>query len=318
MKLNLKGLIAAPHTPMNRDASLNLDAVEQQAAWLSQSGVVGVFLGGTTGEWSSMTTQERKSLQTAWSKVTDPLTRIAHVGHNCQWDSIELARHAAVSKLDAISAIAPSFLKPNSAQALAEFFSPIASAARELPFYIYHIPGLTGVTISPYEQIEACSELIPNFAGMKFTDPDVYAFARCQSVFGEKYELMWGVDELLLAALPFGAVSAVGSTYNYAAPMYVDMMEAYTRGDHDRARHQANRVVQLVDLLIEYGVLAAGKSLMSLRGIDCGPVRSPMVALTEQKRKELFERLVAEELLDSVPEIVIKNPFVSSKTSSQA
>ena len=317
MKLNLKGLVAAPHTPMNRDASLNLDLVDQQAAWLHRCGVVGVFLGGTTGEWSSMTTDERKSLQVAWSKVSSPLTRIVHVGHNCQRDAIELASHAAASGLEATSAVAPSFMKPGSASALADFFAPIAYAAAELPFYIYHIPGLSGVTISPVEQIEACAKVIPNFAGLKFTDPDLYAFARCKETYGDRYELMWGVDELLLAALPYGAVSAVGSTYNYAAPLYTTMLDAYANGHHERAREQAEKVVKLVDLLIEYGVLAAGKALMSLRGIDCGPVRSPVAVLSDQKKQELFDRVRAEKLLDPVAEIVINSQAVSPKLASK-
>lgn len=307
MKLNLQGLISAPHTPMHDDGSLNLDAVQRQADWLSRSGVVGVFLGGTTGEWSSMTTSERARLQSAWGQLETPLKRIAHVGHNCQQDAIDLATHAARAGLDAISAVAPSFLKPGSAKCLAEFFAPIAEAAPHIPFYVYHIPGLSGVNIPPMQQIEACAKTIPTFAGVKFTDPDVHAFARCQAAYGRDYELMWGVDELLLAALPYGAVSAVGSTYNYAAPLYNDMIEAHTRGDHERARRQSERVVAMVDLLIEYGVLAAGKALMSLRGVDCGPVRSPAKPLSEERRLQLFDRVVAGKYLDPVPEIVITN-----------
>ena len=106
MKLNLKGLIAAPHTPMNADGSLNLDAVALQADWLTRSGVVGVFLGGTTGEWSSMTTSERARLQSTWGHLETPLKRIAHVGHNCQQDAIDLATNAANAGVDAIAAVA--------------------------------------------------------------------------------------------------------------------------------------------------------------------------------------------------------------------
>lgn len=305
MKLNLKGLIAAPHTPMNADGSLNLDAVALQADWLTRSGVVGVFLGGTTGEWSSMTTSERARLQSTWGHLETPLKRIAHVGHNCQQDAIDLATNAANAGVDAIAAVAPSFLKPASADALADFFAPIAEAAPQLPFYVYHIPGLSGVTIPPVQQIEACAKIIPTFAGVKYTDPDLYSFARCQERFAGQYELMWGVDELLLGALPYGAVSAVGSTYNYAAPLYNDIIAAYARGDRARARQQGERVVAMVDLLIEFGVLAAGKALMSLRGVDCGPVRLPASPLSEDRRIELFDRVVAGKFLDPVPEIVI-------------
>lgn len=310
--LNVKGLIAAPHTPMHEDGSLNLAMLQKQAAWLSRSSVVGVFLGGTTGEWCSMTTAERASLQEAWGRLDTPLIRIAHVGHNCQQDAVDLARHAGQVGLDAVSAVAPSFLKPASAQCIAAFFAPIAAAAPDLPFYIYHIPGLSGVKVSPVDQIECCLESIPNFAGMKFTDPDLFAFAACQSRFGQVCELMWGVDEMLLGALPYGAVSAVGSTYNYVAPLYQEMMRAYADGDHDRAQAQSQRAVELVEILIEFGVLAAGKALMSLRGVECGPVRLPARALTNERRIDLFNRVVEAKLLDPIPEIVVSPTSASN------
>ena len=69
---------------------------------------------------------------------------------------------------------------------MAAFFAPIAEAAPGLPFYIYHIPGLSGVTIDPADQIEACAAQIPSFAGMKFTDPDLHAFSCCQARFARQ------------------------------------------------------------------------------------------------------------------------------------
>lgn len=68
MQPNVRGLVAAPYTPMHLDGTLNLDAVEAQGQWLERSGVVGAFIGGTTGEWCSMTTDERKVLFDAWGQ----------------------------------------------------------------------------------------------------------------------------------------------------------------------------------------------------------------------------------------------------------
>jgi len=302
MVLDIKGLISAPHTPFNADGSLAPQQVAPQADWLVKSGVVGAFIGGTTGEWCSMTTDERKVLFDAWSQADAKITRIGHVGHNSQQDAAALAAHAAKCGFDAISGVAPSFLKPGSAQAVADYFAPIAAAGDGLPFYIYHIPGLSGVGVPAHEQVEACAKGVPHFAGFKFTDPDLFAYARCMQRFGDRFEFMWGVDEILLAALPYGAQSAVGSTYNYAAPIYNHMIAAYRAGDMARARHEAGRSVALVDLLLEYGVMQAGKALMTLRGVECGPTRLPVPPITEAKRDELFERVQKSGLLDDVPD----------------
>lgn len=314
MKLDLTGLIAAPHTPLSNDGSLNPEQVKRQAQWLERSGVVGAFIGGTTGEWCSLTTDERKELLTAWGQIDTGLARIAHVGHNAQRDAVDLARHAARHGADAISAVAPSFLKPGTPQAVADYFAPIAAAGDGLPFYIYHIPGLSGVNVPPHLQIAACAKAIPNFVGLKFTDPDLSAYARCQQRYGDQYELMWGVDEVLLSALPLGAKSAVGSTYNYAAPLFNEMIDAYRQNNHDQARQQSMRAVQLVDLLLEFGVLAAGKALMTLRGVDCGPTRSPVPTLAPDRREALYERILSAGLLDEVPESRAKH----ARTNTQA
>ena len=173
MSLRIKGLVSAPHTPFQVDGSLAPDQVAPQADWLVRSGVVGAFIGGTTGEWCSMTTDERKALFDAWAQADAKIARIAHVGHNCQRDAAALSAHAAKLGFDAISGVAPSFLKPGSARAIADYFAPIAAAGDGLPFYIYHIPGLSGVNVPAHLQLEACAKGVPNFAGFKFTDPDL-------------------------------------------------------------------------------------------------------------------------------------------------
>lgn len=294
-------LIAAPHTPFHKNGSLALEQVAQQAAWLVKSGVAGVFVGGTTGEWSSMTTDERKALFDAWTLCDAKLIRIAHVGHNCLQDAAALAKHAARVGFDAISGVSPSFFKPGSAQVLADYFAPIAAAGDGLPFYVYQIPGLTGCSVPVLEQVEACAKTVPHFAGLKFTDPNLFDYARCMSRYGDRFDFKWGVDEILLAAMPYGAKSAVGSTYNYAAPIYQKMIAAYYAGDADLARHEADRSVTLVDLILEYGAMQAGKALMALRGIECGPTRLPIAPLTNAKRDELFARVRELSLLDDVP-----------------
>ncbi|MFN3166209.1 MAG: dihydrodipicolinate synthase family protein [Phycisphaeraceae bacterium] len=301
MGLNLEGLIAAPHTPFHEDGAFAPGPVQSQADWLAKSGVVGAFIGGTTGEWCSMTTHERQALFDAWAQASSGLARIAHVGHNCQRDAIELARHAASVGMDAVAALAPSFLKPGSAGELASYFAPIAEAAGGLPFYVYHIPGLSGVRVAAHEQIDAYLNAVPGFAGLKFTDPDLHAYARCVAAYGEACELMWGVDEILPAALAYGARSAVGSTYNYAAPLFHSLIAAALRTDTPAVLRESERAIQLVDILIEFGVLRAGKALMTLRGVDCGPPRSPILPLTGPQRDALFERVRRAGLLDPVP-----------------
>jgi len=284
MNKQIRGLIAAPYTAFQADGGLNLARIEHQARALVQDGVVGAFVCGTTGEWASMTTAERMAVAARWREVAPPdFAVMVHVGHNCQVEAVELARHAAEIGANGVGAIAPSFFKPASERELVEFFVPIAAAAPELPFYYYHFPGITGVNVSAAKVLDIAAGLIPNLAGVKFTYENLMDYGQCLRLRGGQFQALFGRDEMLLGALSLGAQGAVGSTYNFAGPIFVRLIEAFERGDLEAARREQDVAWRFIEVLNAFGGLAAGKALMKLVGIDCGPVRSPLRSLTEDE-----------------------------------
>jgi N-acetylneuraminate lyase len=113
MTFRLRGLIAAPHTPMRPDGGINFAAVQQQSAVLVAGGVAAAFVCGTTGEGASLTSAERMRLVERWVEVAPPpLAVIAHVGHTSVAEARVLAGHAQSAGAKAISALAPYFFKP--------------------------------------------------------------------------------------------------------------------------------------------------------------------------------------------------------------
>ena len=214
----LIGLVAAPYTPLAADGSLNPAAIPQQAALLRESGVRGAFICGTTGESHSLTASERRQVAECWACEAGPdLPVIVHVGHNSQEEAKSLAAHAAAVGAAAIAALAPSYFKPQTVDELIDFCAPIAAAAPDLPFYFYHIPSLTGVTLSMPEFLHRGSQRIPQLAGLKFTHNDLMMLQECLAIDSGRFDVVYGSDETLLAGLAFGVRGAVGSTYNYAA-----------------------------------------------------------------------------------------------------
>ena len=122
-------------------------------------------------------------------------------------------------------------------------------------------------------------ERIPTFAGLKFTDENLMEFAQCVSFEGGRYNLLWGRDEILLAGLASGAQGAIGSTFNYSAPVYNKVIAAYEAGDMATAIREMTKARACVQVLIDFGGLPAGKAMLKLCGIDCGPVRLPLRTL---------------------------------------
>jgi N-acetylneuraminate lyase len=293
MTAKLHGLVAATHTPFHADGRLNLAIVEKQAAHFLGVGVNTVFIGGSTGESHSLTVEERLALAQRWSEVIhgSSLRLVVHVGSNCLADAKALAAQAQSLKADAISALAPSYFKPKSLDVLVACCAEIAGAAPALPFYFYDIPSMTGVQFSMPEFLAVAPARIPNLAGIKFTNADLAAYQSCLHAEGGRFDIPWGTDEYLLAALALGAAGAVGSSYNFAAPIYQRVLAAFSKGDLAGARVEQYRSVRVIELLASFGYMAAAKMVMGFLGIDVGPARLPHANLSPAQRAHLKGRL---------------------------
>jgi len=282
--LQLRGLVAPVFTPMHADGSLDLGAVERQAAHLVSQGVVAVFVCGTTGEGPSLSVPERRQLVERWCAVSGKsLPVIAHVGDPSIAAAKELAEHARRCGAAAVAAVPPFYFRPSCVDDVVACCAAVASAAPALPFYYYHIPGNTGVRIRLAELLESAARAVPNFAGLKFSDDDLMDFGQCVAIAGDRYDLFYGRDEMLLPALSIGARAAIGTTYNFAAPLYRRMIEAFDRGDLAKAQALQARSRDLVAAINAHGGLPAMKAAMYLAGADCGPCRLPLRTLDERQ-----------------------------------
>ena len=288
-QLKLRGLIAAPHTPFRHDETLALDVIPAQARLLERNGVRGAFVCGTTGEGSSLTSDERRLVAEHWRAAAPAgLELIVHVGHASLAESRALAHHAQEIGADRIAVIVPNFFQQRSAAQLATWCARIAEAAPAVPFYYYHMPAITGVTVSAEDFLTAAHARIPTLAGVKFTHENLMDFLQSTTFAGGKYEVLFGRDEILLAGLSLGARGAIGSTYNFAAPIFHRIMRAFAAGDIAASRRDQLKVTELITVLNRHGGLSAGKAVMKMIGVDCGPVRLPLVRLslaTERKLK---------------------------------
>ena len=288
-RMRLKGLIAAPFTPFRKNGGLDLPVIEKLAASLVANKVSGAFVCGTTGEGVSMTTSERMRVAERWQTCAGAkLSVIVHVGHTSLGDSRALAAHAQKIGASAIGCMAPYCFKPSKAEDLAAFCAEVAAAAPDLPFYYYHIPCVTGVTIPAFDFLRAAADKIPNLAGIKFTHENLMDFAACVRWEGGRFDALYGRDEMLLAGLAVGAQGAIGSTYNYAAPVYRRIMAAFARGDMAAAQAEQARANAMIAVLIRYGGMPpAGKAFMKAIGLDCGAARLPLRSLTDEQAESL-------------------------------
>lgn len=288
------GLLAAPFTPLHADGSLNPDLIPALVDKLIADGVTGAFVCGSNGEGPSLTTEERMAVAEAFVRAADGRLKIwVHVGHSSIAEARRLLRHARDVGADAASAVAAFYFKPSSVENLVDCMAEIAAAAPDFPFYYYHIPTLTGVSVDMVEFLSLAGERIPNLRGIKYTATTLWEYQLCLNAAGGRFDVLFGFDEMLLPALSVGCRAAIGSTYNFAAPLYLDVIRAYRAGDMAEAQRRMRVCIDMVRVLLKYPPIPAQKAIMHMLGYDVGPCRLPLAALSSSAYASLKSDLSA-------------------------
>jgi N-acetylneuraminate lyase len=281
----IEGLVAAPFSPMLKNGSLNTDMIGPYYDFLAKNGIKGAFINGSTGEGMSLTKKERLTQLSLWAKCykeNKSVKILNHVGGTSYKECIEEAVLSKEAGVSAIALVAPYYFKPADVKQLAEYCTKVGESVPEIPVYLYHIPVLTGVNFPMVTFLAEIEKMLPNFAGIKFTHEDFMDYLSCMNYKDGKYDILWGRDECMLSALAAGAKGFVGSTYNYAAPLYHDLIRKFEENNLNKARKLQQASIDMISLLGKYGGMATGKSYMKFIGLDCGEFRSPVKNMTHE------------------------------------
>ena len=282
----IKGLIDAPFTPFHADGEVNYGPIPEYAAMLVRNGLKGVFINGSSGEGYMLTEEERNKLAEAWvAAAPEGFKVIVHVGSTCVKSSRRMAEHAQAIGAWGIGAMATPFPKINRVEELVAYCGEIAAGAPGLPFYYYHIPAFNGAFLPMPAFIEAVdkSGRIPNFAGIKYTFESLYEYNKCRRYAGGKYDMLHGQDETILPCLAMGgAQGGIGGTTNYNARVLTGILDAWEKGDLEKARELQDYAQDVIDVIARFrGNIVCGKRIMKLIGLDLGPNRTPFQNLTD-------------------------------------
>ena len=276
----LTGLVAATFTPLKHAGDIDLGKIPAACDFVLGQGVEGLFLCGSTGESPSLTTEERMQVASAYHQAAaGRVPVVVHVGHNSLSDARTLAVHAEQMGADAIAFVPPSYFPLTSVEVLIDCLQHIAEEAPETPLYYYHIPPVTGVDLSMIELLERADSL-PTLAGIKFSAPQFEDLKACVEYESGRYNILFGCDELLLSGLMAGVDGAVGSTYNFMAPHYLRVIEAFKSGKIDEAKQYQAVATARVEEILRHGGHNALKAAMGILGVDCGPPRVPWKSLS--------------------------------------
>jgi N-acetylneuraminate lyase len=280
----ITGLIAATFAAYHKDGSINLDIIPSIVEKMITDGLSGVFICGTNGEGPNLTIEERMAIAEAYVKAANKrILVLVHVGHSSIAECRKLAAHAERIGADAISSVAAFYFKPATVSNLVKSIAAVASAAPNTPFYYYNIPTLTGVAMDMLAFLEQAEEVIPNLAGIKYTASTLHEYQACLNYKQGKFDILFGYDEMLLPALAVGAKGAIGSTYTFAAPLYLQVMQLFEEGLKEEAAAMQMHAVNMVRCLVKYPPIPAQRAIMKMEGFDLGDCRLPLEPLSQKE-----------------------------------
>ena len=291
--MRIEGLVAATFSPMNQDGSLKLSQVPGIVEHLIEDGIAGLYVCGSTGEGPLMSGDERRQVAEAYVSATaGRIPVIVQIGHDSLAEARDLAQHARDCGADAISAIAPRYFGCDSVDTLVSCLEEATRSVPDMPFFYYHIPALSGINFDMLQLLRKAPKQVPGFAGIKYSALTVHEYQECLDCAGDEYTVLFGCDEMLLSSLAVGGYGAVGSTFNFAAPLYNGIIDAYRQSDLQCARDLQLKSVKMIHMLYDrYRGQPGFKAIMSLLGQDCGPNRLPLQAVCEADRQQLHKDL---------------------------
>jgi N-acetylneuraminate lyase len=277
----ITGLVAATFAAYHENGKINLDIIPAIVDKMIADGLTGVFICGTNGEGPNLKTEERMAIAEAYVKAARKrILVLVHVGHSSIEECRKLAAHAEQIGADAISSVAAFYFKPTTVSSLVKCMATIAAAAPNTPFYYYNIPALTGVALDMLSFLAQAEEAIPTLAGIKYTASTLHEYQACLNYKDGKFDILFGYDEMLLPALAVGAKGAIGSTYTFAAPIYLQVIKLYNEGKQELAAKWQLHSVNMVRCLVKYPPIPAQRAIMQIKGFELGNCRLPLEPLS--------------------------------------
>lgn len=284
-----KGAGVAIVTPMKENEEVNYDKLEELIEWQIDQGTDCIIIAGTTGESSTLNTEEHSEvIKAAVRFVKHRVPVVAGTGSNCTREAVHLSKEAEEAGVDGLLAVTPYYNKATQG-GLIQYYTEIAEAVK-LPIIMYNVPGRTGCNILP-ETAATLFKNVENIVGLKEATGNVAQAARTMYLTDGKLDLYSGEDGIVVPLMAIGAVGVISVWSNIAPKDVHDMCMAFLNGDVKKAMELQLKAQPLVDALFSEVNPIPVKKALNLMGKEVGSLRSPLTEMTPANAEKLAEAM---------------------------
>jgi len=285
-KKDLCGIIPAMMTIFDENENIDKKRTFDFIDFLIDSKVNGLYITGSTGEGFLMTDGERKQVAEMVIKYVDNrVPVIVHVGSIGTKKTIEIANHAKSIGCDYISSVPPFYWKFSN-EDIINYYKDINDAV-DIPMIVYNIANAGTMNTKLIKELSK----LKNVIGVKYTLQSEYEICELKDDI-EDFMVFSGCDELGLAGLYNGADGLIGSFYNLMPELYVNLYNAYRKGDFESAIKLQLDAARIIRLSVKYDYYSVMRLGLKWMGVDAGYSRRPFTNYSGAQEDSLKKEFV--------------------------
>ena len=281
-----KGVFPALLTPFDANDQVDLAMYEKNLDAQVDAGIHGIIIGGSLGEASTLTIEEKELLvKFSVKKLAGQLPVIMNIAEGSTREAVRQAALAKEWGADGLMLLPPMRYKADDRETV-EFFKAVASST-DLPVMIYNNPVdyKIDVTLDMFAELAA----LPNINAIKESTRDVTNITRLRNRFGNRFAILCGVDPLTVEELALGADGLVAGLVDAFPKETVVMYNLVKAGKMEEAIAIYRWFMPLLELdihpkLVQYIKLAAVET-----GIGTEHVRAPRLPLIGEERERVLK-----------------------------
>ncbi|AAL80781.1 dihydrodipicolinate synthase family protein [Pyrococcus furiosus DSM 3638] len=285
----MEGVIVPLVTPFKEDYSIDFEALEWHIEFLEDKGVHGIFTNSTTGEFTSLSFEEKKLLAEKGRELTSKAYYLVGTGSTNTFEVIELTKHAKDIGADATVIVSPYYCKLKD-EAIFRHFSIVAERA-DIPIILYAIPSCANPI-----NVEIVRKLAlehSNIIGIKASVDSLTYLGELLEVKEERkdFKVFTGLDQYFFTLLTLGGDGGIMACANFAPEIHLEIWNAFKEKNFRRAIELARELVRITKIYkIASSFASAVKLAMVAKGFPIRPVlRPPYVIDGEEVFNEIRE-----------------------------
>ncbi|MBO1002500.1 4-hydroxy-tetrahydrodipicolinate synthase [Pseudogracilibacillus auburnensis] len=286
--VKLEGVFPVLVTPMLNQEEIDWEGFKNNIEYFIDEGVAGIAINGSTGEFVSMTKEERfKAVEIAVKQVNGRIPLVVGTAAETTEDAIEYTKQAESAGADASLLINSYYAHPNDNEVY-EHFKAVANSV-SFPVMIYNNPFTTGVNIST-ETILKVARDVENITHIKESSGEIGKARDIARQGKGSIEVFCGSEDLAIESLLVGATGWISVSGNIAPKLVTDMYNHVKNNEMGEAWALYDKLLPLCNFLEGSGkYVQITNRAMELKGLAGGPCRLPRLPLTEEEDATLKE-----------------------------